>query len=277
MIFENLIEKLLPTGRAWLQRPVKIMGAILGGIADEMETVRASSLKLKDSIFPQLMDVEFIPDWENRFKLPFSAVMSEQERRDRLDSQWQQGGQSLEFIQSVLQEAGFDVYLKESAILADTLRLGDGETLGDSILEGNVVPGQIVTQCTSDDPNPSAFTLGDFTLDSSTYLGTIEVDPCKELGGTGFSLGTRDIILGDDITLETNQAKFIVNHIDDSLDPSETCPVIEQRCIFIFYIQGPGAFGDAASVPASRYAEFRELVLKHKPARTWAAAFIKLV
>lgn len=272
MMFERVIEKLLPTGRAWLQRPVKIMGAIFGGIADEMALTRLVALKVKDSIFPQLMDVEFIPDWENRFNL-FDANLTEQERRDRLDAQWQSRNIASEYLETQLQDNGFDVFVKESAILANPTSLGD-DILGDFVLEGNIVAGQIVTQCTSN-VRPDSI-LGEFTLDTSTDLShPVKADPCKDLAGAGVSLG--DFVLGDDIALEANKAKFIVNHIDASLDPIASCPVLEQRCIFIFYIQGPGEFGDVADVPAARYNEFRELVLKHKRASAWAACFINLI
>jgi len=274
MIFERLIEKLLPTGRAWIVLPSKVMGAILGGLADELENVRTYANKVKDSIFPYLMDAEFISDWEKRFRLLEAPALTEDERRDRLAAQWQPGGQSAEFLETVLHDAGFDVYIKESAILADASKLGDN-ILGDFVLEGNVEQNQIVTECTSDNPNPEAFYLGDFTLSTSTFLGSVKVDPCTDLLGVIPTLG--DFVLGDDVVLGLNKAKFIVNYIDDSLDPSETCPVIEQRCIYIFYIQGPGDFGDLASVPSARYAEFRELVLKHKPGHTWAACFLNLV
>lgn len=272
MIFERLIEKLLPTGRAWLQIPFKIMTAIIGGIADEMEKVRTTALELKDSIFPQLMDVQFIPDWESRFKLP-EAILTEQERRDRLEAQWQSRRITSEFLETQLQDANFNVFVRDSAILANPTSLGD-DILGDFVLEGNIVENQVVTQCTSN-VRPDAI-LGEFTLDTSSNIGfPAKADPCKDLAGVGVSLG--DFVLGDGIALEANKAKFIVNHIDALLDPLDSCPVIEQRCIFIFYIQGPGEFADVADIPAARYNEFRELVLKHKRASAWAACFINLV
>lgn len=272
MIFERVIAKLLPTGRAWIQKPGKIMGAILGGIADQMEDVRAHALLLKDSIIPQDMDVQFIPDWESRFKLP-AATLTEQERRDRLEAQWQPRRLSNEFLQQQLHDAGFDVHVKEGTFIADANSLGD-LILGDAILEGNIVEGQVITQCTSG-ARPDSI-LGEFTLDPSSHLGEpAKVDPCKDLAGTGLALG--DFVLGDGVPLEANKAKFIFNHIDASLDPTSTCPISEERCIFIFFIQGPGELGDTASIPAVRYSEFRELVLKHKRASAVAAAFINLV
>ena len=273
MMFERLIDKLLPTGRAWIQLPLKVQSAIFGGIADEFKKVRATALLVKDSNLPHEMDAQFIPDWEKRFDLPQQDMLTEQERRDRLDTQWQQGGLTVQYLQAQLQGAGFEVYIKESWMLAQTSGLGD-IILGDDVLEGNFYTGQAVTHCTTGVRGDTI--LGDFTLDSSSHIGPpAQADPCKTFAGEGATLG--DFILGDDIPLESNKAKFIVNHIDELLDPIDTCPINEERCIFIFFIQGPGEFGDFANIPAARYSEFRELVLKFKRGPHWAACFLNLV
>jgi uncharacterized protein YmfQ (DUF2313 family) len=275
-IFERLIAKLLPTGRAWWLLPQKIMGAIFGGIADVLQDVRTEALKVKDSNIPQLMDVEFIPDWENRFNLP-DADLTEQERRDRLEAQWQPGSPALQFLEQQLQAAGFDVYVITGSIIANGNVLGDGLTLGDFVLEGNVETGETVTRCTSVTPHPEAI-LGDMVLGDDIALSpSVKSDPCKDLAGDGLTLGDSDFTLGDDVTLGQQTTKMIVDHINPQYDPSSTCPISEAYCAFIFYIQGPGEFGDLANIPAARYSEFRELVLKHKAEHTWAAVFANLV
>lgn len=272
MIFERMISRLLPTGRAWLQRDNKVMTAILGGLADQLDDLRAQALLLKDSILPQEMAAQFIPDWEKRFGLP-AADLTEQERRDRLDAQWQPGRITNEYLQEQLQAAGFDVYVIEDVHLAEANSLGD-LILGDAILEGNVFQGMVVNQCTSG-TRPEAI-LGDLILDAGTHIGLPPfADPCKNLAGGGFSLG--DFVLGDGVPLESNRAKYIFNYIDPEFDPTNTCEMFEQYCARIFFIQGPGDLGDAADIPAARYLEFRELVLRHKRAASGAACFLNLV
>ena len=272
MIFERMISRLLPTGRAWLQRENKVMTAILGGLADQLDDLRAQALLSKDSILPQEMDAQFIPDWEKRFGLPV-ADLTEQERRDRLDAQWQPGRITNEYLQVQLQAAGFDVYVIEYVFLAEANSLGD-LILGDAILEGNIVEGQVVNQCTSGDRPDSI--LGELILDEDSHMGApLFADPCKNQAGDGLSLG--DFVLGDGVPLESNRAKYIFNYIDPLFDPTNTCEMIEQLCARIFFIQGPGDFGDAADVPADRYLEFRELVLRHKRAASGAACFLNLV
>ena len=247
MIFERLIKKLLPTGRAWRQvAGIKVITDVLGGIADEFEKVRAEALKLKDSIIPELMDSQFIPDWEQRFKLPPISNGTEQERRDRLATQWQnRGGQTREYIETRLQESGFDVYVYSGFYIADGFILGDG-ILGDGVLEGITYPGEILA-----------------------------LPPCDQFASNVKTLG--DFVLGDGDTLGVNRPRIIINYIDDSKENDSFCPLPALRYKFVFYIGGPGGIGDIADIPASRYNEFRELVLRYKPARTWVFAFVNLI
>ena len=249
MIFENLIDKLFPTGRAWLQKPFKIMTAIKGGIADELEDARAAALLLKDSIFPSLMDEQFISDWESRFRLPEQTALTIEERRERLVAQWLSGtGQTAEHIQNKLQESGFDVFVTDG--------VSDAEF--DSLL--------------------GEYVLGDFALEGAVIIGDqVIANPCEQVSTVGTILG--DFVLGDGFVLDKNKPRIIVNHIDDSLENEDFCPLAVEQYKYVFYVQGgPGpALGEIATIPAARYKEFREIVLKYKPMNSWVLAFVQMV
>ena len=246
-LFENLIKRLLPTGRAWRQiTAIKVVTDFLGGIADALEEVKTAAEKVRDSIFPELMDAEFIPDWEQRFKLPPIANGTEQERRDRLASQWQnKGGLTRQFLEERLQESGFDVFVYEGLYIAEGSVLDD-VILGDAVLEGDVVPGEILA-----------------------------INPCDQFAGNVGTLG--DYVLGDGDTLGVNRPRIIQNYIDEALENTDFCPIDPGRYNFVIYIGGPGGIGDIADIPASRYDEFRETVLKYKRGTSWALAFVNLV
>lgn len=250
MIFEKLIERLLPTGRAWIQKSFKIMTAIFGGISDELDKLKAEMELVRDSIFPDLMDADFIPDWEERFKLPFSSQLTEQERRERLTIQWQSGtGQTREHIENKLRESSFDVYVTDGVSIAEFDSILGDDVLADFALEGDIVAGDQVI-----------------------------ADPCSQFSTVGSILG--DFVLGDGFPLDKNRPRIIVNHIDDALENEDFCPLSdEDQNKYVFYIQGaPGpALGEIATIQAERYDEFREIVLKYKPANTWALAFIQMV
>lgn len=244
-MLHKLLNRLLPTGRAWLQIPGKVIYDLLGGIADELELVKAIFLKIKDSIFPELMEVEFISDWEKRFKLP-TITATEQERRDRLAAQWQNlGGSTREYLENRLKDNGFAVTVYEGVYFAVGSTLDDDNILGDFVLEGNTFTGE-----------------------------QLSVDPCAQFSAAVSTLG--DIILGDGETLGLNRPKIIINYIDELREDVDFCPLPALRHKFVNYIGGPGGLGDLATIPAERYLEFREIVLRYKPARTWAFAFLNL-
>lgn len=249
MIYEKLIGKLLPTGRAWLQKPLKIMSAIVGGIADELEALKLVAELVRDSIFPSLMNEIFIPDWEQRFKLPPPTYLTLEERRERLTAQWLDGtGQTREHIENKLRESGFDVYVTDGVFDAPF----------DSLL--------------------GEYVLGDFALEGAVVIGDkVIADPCSQFSSVGTILG--DFVLGDNYVLDKNQPRIIVNHIDDSLENEDYCPLAVEDHKYVFYIQGePGPdLGTIASIPSARYLEFREIILKYKPANSWALAFIQMV
>lgn len=244
---EKLINILLPTGRAWRKiAGIKVVTDILGGVADELEKVKLQALKVRDSIFPELMEVEFISDWEQRFKLQAISNGTEQERRDRLATQWQnKGGQTREYLETRLQESGFNVFVYDGIYTADGSILGDN-ILGDFVLEGDTLPGEILA-----------------------------VDPCEQFSSIVGTLG--DYVLGDGNLLGVNRPRVIQNYIDEAQDNTEFCPLAAERFKFVNYIAGPGGIGDIVDIPASRYNEFRELVIRYKRGTSWALAFLNLV
>ena len=171
---------------------------------------------------------------------------AEQERRNRLATQWQNlGGQTREFLQARLQESGFAVYVYDGIYVADASILGD-EILGDFVLEGDTFPGE-----------------------------TLAVDPCAQFASNVGTLG--DYVLGDGNQLGINRPRVIQNYIDESKDNTDFCPLPAIRFAGVNYIAGPGGIGDIADIPASRYDEFRELVLRYKRGTSWALAFVNLV
>lgn len=139
--FDGILRKLLPSGRAWQFRSEKIFFVILSALADALDALKETYDKVRDSIFPEHMDEEFIADWEKRFRLP-DAGLTVQERRDRLAARWTpKTGQTAEFLQDVLTESGFNVIVLKNEYIAQGSTLGD-IIVGDYVLEGNTYAGQ---------------------------------------------------------------------------------------------------------------------------------------
>ncbi len=107
----DLIVSLLPRARAWRITTNKRLRQFWQAIADVVVGVRNYADLFYDDIFPQ--KTRDIDAWEEHFGL-FYPRATEQERRDRLAVTWAaQGGQSPRYIQDILQDNGFDVYVHE--------------------------------------------------------------------------------------------------------------------------------------------------------------------
>lgn len=107
----GIYKHLLPRSRAWLLTPQKTLRLYFEGLTGVNQDVKSFIDKVWEDIFPQT--TRQIESWEDQFNLR-STGLTEQQRRDRLDSTWKAlGGQSPRYIQDTLQAAGFDVYVHE--------------------------------------------------------------------------------------------------------------------------------------------------------------------
>ena len=110
MIFKS-IQHLLPNALAWTTTATKNLRGFFQAMGDLGDDVRDHIDGAFENIDPQ--KTQQLDAYERQFNLK-SVVLSEQERRDRLDAAWKAtGGQSPKYIQDRLQEAGFDVYVHD--------------------------------------------------------------------------------------------------------------------------------------------------------------------
>ncbi len=110
--FLNIFKHLLPRARAWSIN----FGTQLRQFFEGLTIVGINFKEFIDviwlDIFPQ--PTQFLNDWEVQFGLRDNPILTEQERRDRLDAAWKaQGGQDPRYIQDTLQANGFPVFLHE--------------------------------------------------------------------------------------------------------------------------------------------------------------------
>lgn len=111
MIFFRQIQHLLPRARAWRLTTEKNLRSIFIALSTIGDAVKLFADLILLDIFAQT--TRRIDEWEGQFNLP-DVGMSEQERRDRLGSEFKAlGGQSPRYIQDTLQNAGFPVYVHE--------------------------------------------------------------------------------------------------------------------------------------------------------------------
>ena len=111
MIFFRQFQHLLPNGRAWSLTIDKALRRFMVGLSDVSRQSRDFVDRVYLDLFPNT--TRALESWERQFNLPDSGL-TEQQRRTRLTATWRAlGGQSAQYIQGILRDSGFDVYVHE--------------------------------------------------------------------------------------------------------------------------------------------------------------------
>ena len=106
-----MFKHLLPTGRAWRLHIDRNLPRFLTAL----NTMPAAARTFADLVYLDLLPqtTRALDEWDQQFNLP-PAMLTEQQRRDRLAGAWRAtGGQSPHYIQNTLQAAGFPVFVHE--------------------------------------------------------------------------------------------------------------------------------------------------------------------
>lgn len=234
----NLIRRLLPRSRAFRLALDSAIERFFRGWSWLPETVRAEADLVADDIRPER--TRRLEEFEAQFGLWGSGT--EEDRRKANAAAWKAtGGQSPRYLQDVLQEAGFDVYVHEwwepPDVAPRTPR--DPRDYVGPVLEGRVQakadsdPAQVCARAdnTPGQPQANAWLAGD-----PLYFANLLGNPTKP------------------------------PPIPD--DPS-TWP-------YFVYVGGE-TFPEHAEVPAARREEFRELLLRLFPEDLWIVTLVNYV
>lgn len=223
-IFGDLTRQLYPTGRAWWTPKNGVFDNLHRAInLSLIRIVNDSDLTL-DSIFPD--NVNFDENdcslWEYRLGLTTNLSLSLEVRKEAIKRKMAfpsniKARQSRLFIESQLQQAGFNVFVHE-----------------------NLAPYQ----------NPNDILA--LSLDVVQHGGDTQHGGATQHGFSGF-----DVIANETVIKESHA-------------------VLNDNLWATFFICGEN-LGDIAIVPENRLVEFKELVLKLKPAQTVAFTFINYV
>lgn len=259
-MFLRIFQHLLPNAKAWRITVDKQLRQFFQGLTGLGSDVKEFDDLIYKDINPQ--ETRETPAWELQFGLA-DTLLTEQERRDRLEATWKAlGGQSPRYIQDTLQAAGFDVYVHEwwqipvvgSPVPRNPLTyLNDGS--------GNIPytmnDGAVIANDGNPDANdgaslgPTGFPLVNKVLSPS--VATISD------GYVGMNDGAVNANDGAQITVYSPKLHVVPN------DPT--------KWPYFLYIGGQ-VFPDHAIVSASRRNEFETLCLKICPAQQWLGMLI---
>lgn len=110
MSLADTLRLLLPRARAWRAAFGSRVRAYLDGLAGEGDAVRTFADEVLEDIYPAT--TRYPELWERQFGLPSTG--SDAVRRARIAAEWAAtGGQSPDYLQGVVQAAGFDLWIHD--------------------------------------------------------------------------------------------------------------------------------------------------------------------
>lgn len=254
----RIFQHILPNARAWRIVVEKTLRKFFEGLTQLPADVKTFYDLVFSDINPQL--TRELDTWEGQFGLS-NTVLTEQERRDRLDAAWAAtGGQSPRYIQDTLQAAGFPVFIHEwwdptalpAAVARDPLAvLNDGST---AVL-------YLSNDGAADMQDGDAIAQDGATLVLTGYALVNKILVPQTLGDGAADMQDGDTIAQDGSGVTDYQLKkYIV------LNDPTTFP-------YFLYIGGQ-TFPDHAMIPSSRRNEFETLCLKICPAQQWLGILV---
>ena len=271
MMFLRIFQHLLPNAKAWRITADKKLRQFFEGLSATGDDVKTFVDDVWLDIFPST--TRELSEWESQFGL-INSVISEQERRDRLDATWKAlGGQDPRYIQDTLRGAGFDVYVydwwvegtepavgvKQCVTPRNPLTLIREEFTGVNPL---VECGEALAECgevfaeAGNGINPRGYPLVNkiftSTPDFINLCGEEDVEAGEAAVGCGSYFGFEE---------------RLVNY---------TVPSDPEKWPYFLYIGGP-TIDSIAQVEPSRKDEFEALCLKICPSQLWLGILVEYV
>ncbi len=237
-MFFRLFQHLLPRGEAWKIRDVPNGGTQLSqffrGLANALEPIRA----FFDGIWSEAMPATttHLAEWEAQYGLEPNA--DEATRRLNLAAEWAAtGGQGKDYIEGVLQTAGFAVNLHEWW-----------------------APGPFVAR------DPRVYTV-------QPLIGSYQCTPTSAPAADQVCCAPGVIGQPQCNRFLQNDTHYIVNlALTDEAPPP--VPDAPEYWPYFFYVGG-ASFPDTAAVDPARRAEFERLLLKLRPQQQWIVTLIE--
>ena len=260
-VFFRLFQHLLPRSFAWRMIVDKFLRKWFTGLVSFQERYKLFTDQIYEDLDPQL--TRELPAWEKQFQLPGSGI--ETERRQALNAAWKaQGGQSPGYLQDLLQDAGFDLYVHEAwyydgpvkRIRNPNLYIGD-ETYITVCGEPEAVCGEPEAVC------GEKIEGGYLLVNKGPGISYFKPSAFSCCGEPEAVCGEPEAICG-----EVTGIRFI---------PKEyQIPPGSGYWPFFVYV-GAEYFPDLADIPSSRRIELERMILKYFPDQLWIGMMINYV
>jgi len=257
--FFKIIKLLLPKNRNFIIYLEKQLSQFFKALTSIPSDFKNYLENIFFDIFPST--TRFLDLWKDEFGFsdfpPFTS-----QKREAIDGEWKSiGGQGKDYIQQVLRDAGFDVYVHENIPPVDPDLFLSSVPI--------MVCGGFNAYCGRSDAFAGK-TGGDLLVNGPIYTNEVSILSVA---------GEENMVCGNiyakcryfESMKLTDKTYFIPNNSD--------------YWGFFFFIGGPATRNinheletiDTAFIPAERKEEFKKLILKLKPAQTWVGLIVSYV
>lgn len=260
----RIFQHLFPRSHAWRMVVDKFLRKFFVGLGP----FQADYQLFVDEIFEDIDPgkTRELPAWEEQFQL--SSAGTESERRQALEAAWKaRGGQSPGYLQGILRDAGFDVYVHEWWYYDGLTRYTRDPRV---YLETDFfLPGAVFgeTECVFGEPEfvlgPDQVGIGYVLVNKGPGVSYYKPIPASSFGETECVIGETEFVLGEVFGL-----RFVPKEYPIPDDP-DAWP-------FFVYVGG-GNFPETADVSVDRRIELERMILKYFPDQLWVGMLIKYV
>jgi len=267
-MFLRQIEHLLPRAHAWRMPFAGELRKLFRGLVGAPSDLRDYCDGIHTQLDPQLTTE--LPTWQKQFGLFPTGTESDQ--RNALASAWQQqGGQSPNYLQSVVRAAGFDVYIHEwPQDVASLSQIECGEPLA--------ACGEPRAECA--DRGINRFVHNPLLYTDQPLSGTVQCgNPPGTAGVIPAECGEPDAMCNGFLA-NSASVRYLVNK-DLSQNAPPSIPTNSDSWHYFLYWGGPTLDDDNpslstnwASIPAARKVEFERLILKLCPMQQWLVTVV---
>ena len=261
-VFFRIYQHLLPRARAWSITKKKQLREFFEGLVPFQEDYKLFIDEIYEDIDPE--KTRELEKWEDQFQLSQSGT--DTERRQSLDAAWKaHGGQSPGYLQGILRQAGFDVYVHEWWYYMGSTRVTRNPTLyvGDGAFTVVLGENDAVLGETAAVVGERSAGGGKLLVNKGLGVSYFKPTPATCLGEPDAVLGEPDAVLG-----ETNGLRIVPKTYEVPNNPT--------KWPYFFYIGGE-TFPDFADVSIVRQIEFERMILKYFPAHLWGILLINYV
>jgi len=251
----NVFKHLFPRAAAWLLPYDGDLRKYIEGLSEYPQDIREEADNVFLDIFPQA--TRELERWEKQFGLTDKGT--EQERRDNLDGRWKaQGGQGIDYLESVIHAAGFtDVYLHP-------WWNSDGSTKNPNYYISGTNPGYL---------NQFGRTRSQFGRNQSQFGGIVPPSALylNQFGRDRTQFGRTKAQFGGNLPAPDG---FLLVNKGPGIEYSVPTTVANWR--EMIYV-GAEVFPNFVAVSITRRDEFERLLLKYLPYSHWIGMLINYV